>query len=79
MEARVNLARENNTQALMEALYEASGRSERRHPQHATYTGLAEEFHRRIGQALTAALLPRPGLDIAMLACSDLSVIEADA
>lgn len=67
LEARENLVRENNTQALMELLYAASGRTDRVHPLHARYTGLAEEFHRRIGQELVRSLVATPGFDVRSL------------
>lgn len=60
LDARAALVRENNTQALMDALYAASGRAARSHPLHSTYTGLAEEFHRRAGQRITSEALASP-------------------
>lgn len=60
LEARAALVRENNTQALMDVLYTASGRASRSHPLHSTYTGLAEELHRRVGQRITSEALASP-------------------
>lgn len=41
---------DRNRAAFLEHLYELCGRSDPAHPQHHTYTGLAEDFKQSIGQ-----------------------------
>lgn len=54
-------------QELLELLFRADGRDEPGHPHAFTYTGLAMEFHRRVGQAMIDTLLKAPGFKVSAL------------
>lgn len=59
---------DRNRQALLEALYERSGRGEDpQHPCHGCYTGLAEAFHADLGRALVDKLLESGSFHPAMI------------
>lgn len=57
LRARAALVRESNQQRLIDALFERSGRADKSHPLHATYTGLAEAFHLELGRAIAYAAI----------------------
>lgn len=54
-------------QELLELLFRADGRDRAEHPHAFTYTGLAAEFHRRVGQSMIDALLETPGFKVSAL------------
>ena len=54
-------------QELLDLLFHAAGRAEPEHPQVSTYTGLAMDFHRRVGQTIVEKLLETPGFEVSWL------------
>lgn len=56
----VELIVNQNRVVLLQALYARDGRDQSDHPLHGTYSGLAMELHRAIGQALVDRLLEIP-------------------
>ena len=48
---------------LIELLYEADGRADPSHPQHGFYTGLGEQHHRAVGQAVVELVLAQEDCD----------------
>lgn len=63
LRARRDLVRESNQQRLIDALFERSGRADKSHPLHATYTGLAEAFHLELGRAFAHAAIQSKSFD----------------
>lgn len=54
-------------QELLELLFRVDGRHKPEHPHAFTYTGLAAEFHRRVGRSIIDTLLETPGLEVSVL------------
>ena len=54
-------------QELLELLFHADGRDNPGHPHAFTYTGLAMEFHRRVGQSMIQSFLETPNFEVSAL------------
>jgi len=54
-------------QELLELLFHVDGRGRPGHPYAGVYTGLAAEFHRRVGQEIVDGLLESSGFQVSML------------
>ncbi len=56
-EPKVALRIAGNRSRLLGILYRLDGREDPEHPMHGFFTGLGEEYHRRVGQTLVTAAL----------------------